>query len=212
MFAISMKSLAANSLPLNWFDGVVVLVLVFGLLRGRKNGMSKEILPLTEWFTVIFICGLFYSFIAPWIEKTAGTGVLMGNIIGYVGLALLIFLFFSMIKRPLGERLFGSNLFGNSEYYLGMPSGVVRYCCVLLFALSFLNARHYTSAQIQASNDFQQRWYGSHFFPDLYTVQDAVFQKSFTGPYIKKYLSVLMIEPATSGGTTLEAASPPPSQ
>jgi uncharacterized membrane protein required for colicin V production len=212
MFAISMQSLAANSIPLNWFDGVVVLVLVFGVLRGRKNGMSKEILPLSEWFSVIFICGLFYSLIAPWIQKLAGTGVLMANILGYVGLALVIFLFFSMIKRPLGERLFGSNLFGNAEYYLGMPSGIVRYCCVLLFALSFLNARHYTPAQIQAGNDFQQRWYGSHFFPDLYTVQDAVFHKSFTGPYIKKYLSVLMIEPTTSGDTTLEAASPPPSQ
>ena len=120
-----------------------------------------------------------------------------------------IFLFFSLIKRSVGLRLFGSNLFGSAEYYLGVPSGMVRYACVLLFALSLLNSRLYTPAQIQASNDFQQRWYGAHFFPDLYNVQDEVFRKSLTGPYIKKYLSVLMIEPATSDGTKLEAASPP---
>ena len=209
MFAISMQSLAANSLPLNWFDAVVVLVLVFGVFRGRKNGMSKEILPLSEWFTVIFVGGLFYTFAAQWINRLAGTGVLWGNILGYTALALVIFLFFSMIKRPLGPRLFGSNLFGNAEYYLGVPSGMVRYCCVLIFALSFLNARQYTSAQVQASNDFQQRWYGSHFFPDLYNIQDQVFHKSFTGPYIKKYLSVLLLTPTTTGGTTLQAASPP---
>ena len=209
MFAISMQSLASNSMPLSWFDAVVILVLVFGLFRGRKNGMSKEILPLSEWFAVVFICGLFYTFAAQWIDRLAGTGVLLGNILGYMLLALVIFLFFTMIKRPLGPRLYGSNLFGNAEYYLGMPSGMVRYACVLLVVLSFLNARHYTPAQIQASNDFQERWYGSHFFPDLYTVQDQVFNKSFTGPYIKKYLSVLLMEPATSGATTLEAASPP---
>jgi len=210
MFAISMQSLASNSLHLSWFDGVVVSVLVFGLFRGRKNGMSKEMLPLSEWFAVIFIAGLFYSFVAQWVDQMAGTGRLMGNIMGYTLLALMIFLFFSMIKRPLGTRLFGSNVFGNAEYYLGTPSGMVRYCCVLLFVLSLLNARQYTPAQIQASNDFQQRWYGSDFFPDLYTIQDQVFRKSFTGPYIKKYLSVLMLEPTTTGGTTLEAASPPP--
>ena len=100
-----------------------------------------------------------------------------------------------MIKRPLSSRLFGSNLFGSAEYYLGMPSGMVRYACVLLFALAFLNARHYTPAQIEADNKYQERWYGAHFFPDLYTVQDQVFEKSFTGPYIKKYLGVLLIEP-----------------
>jgi uncharacterized membrane protein required for colicin V production len=209
MFAISMQSLASNSLPLSWFDGVVAMVLVFGIFRGRTNGMSKEILPLSEWFAVIFISGLFYSFVAEWIARLAGLGALFSNILGYMFLALVIFLIFSTIKRSLGLRLFGSNMFGNAEYYLGVPSGMVRYACILLFALSLLGARQYTSQQIQASNDFQQRWYGSHFFPDLYEVQDAVFKKSFTGPYIKKYLSVLMIEPTTSGGTTLQAASPP---
>ena len=209
MFAFSMQSLVSNSLAFGWFDVVVVLVLVFGLFRGRKNGMSKEILPLSEWFAVIFISGLFYSFVAEWIDKLAKTGVLLSNILGYLLLALVIFLFFSMIKRPLSLRLFGSNLFGSAEYYLGTPSGMVRYFCVLLFALSFLNARHYTPAQIDAGNDFQERWYGSHFFPDIYTVQNQVFDKSFTGPYIRKYLGVLMLEPTTTGGTTLQAASPP---
>ena len=210
MFAISMQSLASNSLPLSWFDGVVVLVLVFGIFRGRKNGMSKEILPLFEWFAVIFISGLFYSFIAEWLNRTAGLGALMSNVVGYLIPAVIIFLIFSTIKRTVGLRLYGSNMFGSAEYYLGVPSGMVRYACVLFFALSLLGARHYTPQQIQASNDFQQRWYGSHFFPDLYNVQDEVFRKSFTGPYIKEYLSVLMIEPTGSGDTTLQAASPPP--
>jgi hypothetical protein len=101
----------------------------------------------------------------------------------------------------VGSRLFGSNLFGNAEYYLGMPAGMVRYACVLLFVLAFLNARQYTPAQIEASDKYQERWYGAHFFPNLHTVQVQVFEKSFTGPYVKKYLGVLLIEPTVSGGS-----------
>jgi len=201
MFAISVQSLTSNSLPLNWFDAVVVLVLGFGIFRGRKNGMSKEILPLFEWLAVIFVSGLFYSMVAPLLVKMATMNSQMSNTLAYALLAMAVLLFFSMIKRPLSARLFGSNLFGSAEYYLGMPSGMVRYACVLLFALSFLNAPHYTAAQIEAGNKYQERWYGAHFFPDLYTVQEQVFKKSFTGPYIKKYLGVLLIESTASNGS-----------
>jgi hypothetical protein len=37
--------------------------------------------------------------------------------------------------------------------------------------------------------------YGSDFFPTLQTVQTAVFQDSFIGPYIKNYLGILLIKP-----------------
>lgn len=203
MFANLIQSLTPDNLPVNWFDAVVVLILGFGLFRGRKNGMSKEILPLFQWLAIILVSGLFYALVA---QLVAGTKVitldpLIGNLLAYGVLALAVFLFFSIIKRPLDRRLFSSNLFGNAEYYLGMPSGMVRYACVLLFALAFLNARHYTPAEIEAGNQYQERWYGAHFFPDLYTVQSQVLEKSFTGPYIKKYLAVLLIEPAAPAGS-----------
>ncbi|MGH7994290.1 MAG: CvpA family protein, partial [Limisphaerales bacterium] len=189
-----------NSLSLSWFDAVVVMVLMFGLFRGRKNGMSKEILPLFKWLAIIFVSGLFYSQMAQWLVSLASLDPLTGNLLGYAILALVVFLIFSMLNRPLGLKLFGSNLFGNAEYYLGTPSGMVRYACVLLFALSFLNARHFTPAQIEADSKYQQRWYGAQFFPGLYTVQNQVFVKSYTGPFIKKYLAVLMIEPTPMKG------------
>jgi len=201
MFAFSMQSLAANSLSVNWFDVVLVLVLLFGLFRGRRNGMSKEVLPLFQWLAIIFISGLFYSLVAQWLASLAHLNPLTSNILGYAILALVVFLFFSMLKRPLGLKLFGSNLFGSAEYYLGTPSGMVRYACVLLFVLAFLNARLFTPAQIEADSQYQERWYGSQFFPGLYTVQNQVFVKSFTGPYIKKYLDVLLIESTPTGGS-----------
>jgi uncharacterized membrane protein required for colicin V production len=203
MFAFSMQSLGSNSLHLSWFDGLVVAVLVFGLFRGRKNGMSKEILPLFKWLAIVFVSGLFYSQVAQWFVSLAHLDLLTSNILGYAILALVVFLIFSLLNRPLGLKLFGSNLFGNAEYYLGTPSGMVRYACVLVFALAFLNARHFTPAQIESDNKYQERWYGAHFFPGWYTVQNQVFEKSCSGPYIRKYVNVLLIEPTTTGRSTV---------
>jgi hypothetical protein len=39
-------------------------------------------------------------------------------------------------------------------------------------------------------------------------VQSQVFEKSFTGPYIRKYLGVLLIEPTTTSGTKPEPDEP----
>jgi len=200
MFANVMHSVVSNSLAANWFDAVVVLVLGFGLFRGRKNGMSKEMLPLLQWLAVVFVCGLFYSVVARYLIKYASLDKMTSYLVSYMILALVVFFVFSLLKRTVGLKLFGSNIFGGAEYYLGMPSGMVRFACILFFALSFLNAPLYTSAQIEANNDYQQRWYGAHYFPNLYGVQDQVFRKSFTGPYIKEYLGVLLITPTISSG------------
>jgi len=208
MFANAIQSLTSDNLPVNWFDVVVVFILGFGLFRGRKNGMSKEILPLFQWLAVILVSGLFYAMVAPSIAQMVKLDPLIGNLLAYAILAAVVFLFCSLIKRTVGLKLFGSNLFGNAEYYLGMPSGLVRYACMLIFALAFLNARHYTTAQIEDNNQYQERWYGAHLFPDLYTVQSQVFEKSFTGPYIRKYLGVLLIEPTTTSGTKPEPDEP----
>ena len=206
---MSMQSLAANSLAVNWFDAVVVLVLGFGIFRGRKNGMSKEILPLFQWLAVVFVCGLFYSVVAPLLVKYALLDQMTAYMLSYATLGLAVLFIFSILKRTVGLKLFSSNIFGGAEYYLGMPSGMLRFACMLVAALALLNAPHYTSAQIQAADNYQARWYGAHFFPSLYNVQDQVFKKSFTGPYIQDYLSVLLIKPTASGGSSQVAQDTP---
>ena len=80
-----------------------------------------------------------------------------------------------------------------------MSSGLIRFGCMLLFALAFLNARHFTAEEINAGNDYQKRWYGTRFFPDLHIVQEQVFEKSFTGRSVKKYLGVLLIQSVPPG-------------
>ena len=80
-------------------------------------------------------------------------------------------------------------------------SGMIRFACMLVAALALLNAPFYTTADIQAHNAYVQRWFGGgmysgNFFPDVNTVQEQVFKKSFIGPHLKNYLGTLLIETA----------------
>ena len=65
-----------DKLPVNWFDGAVAGLFVIGVFRGRKNGMSKEFLPLFKWVTLVLVCGFFYPMAAELLANTAGLGKL----------------------------------------------------------------------------------------------------------------------------------------
>ena len=203
MIAALTQSLSTDKLPVNWFDAALLAILGFGLFRGRKNGMTKEVLPMLEWLTLVVVSGLGGAIVAQLYTNACGLGKLASGLLGYLTLALLVFVIFSGVKKTLKPRLTGSNLFGHGEYYLGMPSGMIRYFCILIFALALLNARFYTAGEIEQTQIYNQRWYGGGIYsgdyvPDLHAVQESVFKESFTGPYIKHYLGALLIETGPS--------------
>jgi len=198
MIAAFIDSLKLDNLPFNWFDVAVLLVLVMGLVRGRKNGMSKEVLRTFQWLALVIVCGFFYDTAAQLLINTVAWNKLNSYVAGYLILAFLVWLVFVVLKKALVPSLTGSNFFGNGEYYLGMMSGMVRFACIIFFALALLNAPVYTPAQIAAHQAYVKRWfgggiYGGNYVPDVPTVQDSVFKKSFVGPYIKDYLGQLLI-------------------
>lgn len=198
MIAAVTQSVSTDKLPVNWFDAALLVTLGFGIFRGRKNGMTKEILPLLQWLTLVLGAGLAYMLVAVYFKQN-GLSKFLSALLGYLSIAAVVFLFFTIIKKGINRRLEGSSIFGSAEYYLGMSSGLVRYACVIVFFLALLNARYYSPAEIAAKKAYNARWYGGgmysgDYIPDLHTVQDAVFKDSFTGPYIKDYLAVLLIK------------------
>ena len=199
-----------NGMALDWFDMVAVVMLGFGLFRGRRNGMAKELLPLLEWLVLVPVCGLGYALLA---------GVLAGFIpdklwsciVAYLALALAVFIVFTILKRQLDDKLVKSNYFKGGEYYLGMLSGMVRYACVLLFVLALLNAPVYTPTEIATQSAFDQKNFGGglfagNYFPHLFQIQSTVFKESFLGPHIKANAGMLMIN---TGQAVAEGSQPP---
>ena len=188
--------MSLEQLPINFFDVVVIVVLLVGIAQGRKRGMSEELLNLIQWLVILFGCAAVYEPAGEMIRCFTGMfSRLSCYLLAYVGVGLVAVLVFAGIKRTLGGKLIGSDIFGRSEYYLGMASGLVRSSCILLAVLALLHARYFNPTEVRAMEKSQDEVYGSNFFPTLQSLQATVFDKSLTGSWIKQNLSFLLIKP-----------------
>ncbi len=188
-------NLNLNSLPFNAFDVALVVVLGLGIFAGRKHGMSEELMGLIKWLAVAIGCALVYQPAGEWLAASSPFSLLSSYLMVYISTALLILGIFALLKHRLGGKLIGSDIFGRSEFYLGMGAGFVRFACILVAGLALLNARYFSSQEVMAMERFQDDVYGSNYFPTLHTAQSVVFEKSLLGPYIKENLSFLLIHP-----------------
>jgi uncharacterized membrane protein required for colicin V production len=182
-------------LPVNLFDCVFVMILAMGIFQGRKNGMSGELMNLLKWLTMVVVCGAFYQIVGRWVNQASVFSLLASYLIAYVACALVVLALFALVKHSLGGKLVGSDVFGRTEYYLGMGSGLLRFTCVMIVGLALLNARYFSPTEVRAMKAYQDDVYGSDFFPGLQSLQSTVFETSFLGPQIRTYLSFLLIKP-----------------
>ena len=184
-----------DKMPFNWFDLLIVVALFVGVQRGRKHGMSEELLMLLKWLALMLGCAYLYEPIGSMIASSSSVfSILNGYLIAYVGVALMIAAFFALIKKMTGEKAVSSEVFGRTEFYLGMLAGMVRFSCMVIMGMALLNARNFNPAEIKADISYQNDVYGSTYFPKLYNVQSQVFEHSMAGPWIKDNLSFLLIK------------------
>ncbi|MSU57342.1 MAG: CvpA family protein [Pedosphaera sp.] len=189
-----------DSLPINWFDLLLLVWLGMGIFRGRKRGMSAELLTFLQWVAIVIASSILYAPIGNWLWQSSKVfGLLFSYIVGYAVTAGLVAIIFVLGKRQFGGKLVGSDAFGKWEYYLGIPAGLLRFTCMMIAILALLNARFYSEKEIKAERKYQMDNFDSEFFPTFQAVQAGVFEKSFTGPYIKKYLGFLLIKPTAPG-------------
>jgi uncharacterized membrane protein required for colicin V production len=209
MIAAATQNYATGKMLFNWFDVVLLFVIVFGIWRGRRNGMTNEILPVSQWLVTVIASAFTYKplgdvFIQHGFIKTLCGNKIKEETVAYIGsyiiTMIVVFTIFAFVKRRLKPKLEGSNTFGSSEYYFGMISGAIRFLCMVICALALLNAPVYTQAEIQAAKAYNNRWFGGgesgysgDFFPTLSELQKSIFKDSLTGPFLKDNLSVLLI-------------------
>ncbi|HON08788.1 MAG TPA: CvpA family protein [Verrucomicrobiota bacterium] len=190
-----MKELFTN---INWFDFVVIIFFVIGIIRGRKRGMSQELLDFLMWLGIVFGGALGYKPIAFIIVKTTGLELLWAQVLGYFVIILVCLFIKSILDRLLQDKILELDLFGGLEFFLGMAAGAVKYLCMLLMVLAFLNAKLITEQERQAELKKQEQELGSTYFPTLAQVQYSVFNNSFFGRFVKSNLSWTLIEGVSS--------------
>jgi hypothetical protein len=182
------------NLPLNFFDLLLLAVLLGGLASGRRHSTAAQLLGLVKWLSILLGCAVVYAPAAKVIAQSGVFDIGSSCVMAYLGAALVIFLVFSFLQRRAEGKLLDADHSGETGSYLGMLSGLVRWGCMLLAAVALLHARTFTPAQIKASEKFQTDMFGSNLFPTFHAVQKWVFETSFTGPWIKQDLGFLLID------------------
>lgn len=182
-----------DTLSLNWFDYMVVGVLVVGVLRGRKRGMSEELLDVFQWLTIVVVSALFYQPMGRFLSASTGMSLLLAYVGSYLFVAVCVKLAFSGIKRAVGDKLVQSDAFGRGEYYLGMLAGGVRFLCVLFFILAVVHARYVNPQSLAANAKMQKDNFGAISFWSFGAIQQDIFKGSTSGVFIEKYLGNQLI-------------------
>ncbi|MBM3837049.1 MAG: CvpA family protein [Verrucomicrobia bacterium] len=181
------------NVPFNWVDLVVVAALLVGALIGRKKGMSEELLPVFQWLAIVAVGALYYEPFGKFLAEYTNLSLLPAYLIVYLGILLGHVLFFSWLKRIVGEKLVASDIFGRLEFYLGMAAGAARFGCIVMVAFAMLHARYISPDQLAAEAKMQRENFGSITFPTLGLLQQSVFEKSAVGRAVKKYLNEQLI-------------------
>jgi len=215
MIAAATQIPANGKMLFNWFDVALIGMVILGFWRGRKNGMSKEFIPLVQWLVTIIGGAFGYQ---PLGDELIRLGVIRdvfgknfteltaAYLTAYLLITVVVLVVFSSFKRWAKAKLEGSTAFGSGEYYLGIVAGVLRFLCMVLFALALLNAPVYTQADVIQARNFNNRWFGGgvqgyngDFFPTPNEVQSSVFKDSLAGPFLKDNLAVLLINTIPPG-------------
>ena len=196
-----------DNFSFSWIDLVIAGVLVVGIIRGRKRGMSEELLDLLKWILIVVVAGFGYEPLGSMLTGSTMFSRLACYVAMYTALVFSLVLLFAFIRRQIGGKIIGSDVFGSAEYYLGMCAGVVRYACVTLVVMALLNARYFSPAEVHDKIKYQEDNFGSIYFPTLCSVQNEVFVRSLIGRLTQDYLGTVLIRPTAPEEKGLGSAS-----
>jgi len=190
------------------FDFVLIAFAFVGFLRGKKRGISNELLDVLQWLGIVVGAGLGYRLLGPMLSSLTQLPIMFANIMAYLFVAMIVTFIFKGIKRAVGEKLAKGDAFGRFEFYLGMVAGAVRFLCMALFALALLNSYYTTAAERAATAKTQQDNLGTISFPTLPSLQQSIFVDSYSGKFIDKYLQKLLIERVPPGQPKAASKTP----
>jgi uncharacterized membrane protein required for colicin V production len=182
-----------DAFHVNWFDLAVVAWLIYGIFRGRKHGMSQELLPLTQWVAVVILTSMFYLPAAVMLMGYTKLTILPCALFAYAFIGVFVYALLGKLKKKLDDKFQEGDYFGKGEYYLGMTSGMIRSFCILIAALSVLNSSIVSKAEREATLKMQEKNFEGVRFPTFGEFQNTVLFESATGNIVRSYLGQFLI-------------------
>jgi uncharacterized membrane protein required for colicin V production len=188
-----------KSLNVSIFDAFMVVFLIVGILRGRKRGISEELLDVGQWIAIVVGAALAYPLLGGLLIRYAYFPPVLGNVFAYITAAITIVFIFRVLKRGVGEKLVQGDVFGRFEFYLGMTAGFLRFLCIAIFVLAIIHAKYSTPAERERIAKLQRDNFGDISFPTFDEMQYSIFYKSAAGNLLRTNVPVLLIQPVPSG-------------
>lgn len=194
---------------INWFDMLVVVLILLGVRQGRKVGMSGEVLGMSYWVCLVFGAGLGHVWVGVFIQSKAPLGTGYSLVIGYLLIAMLLRLIFERIKAANAEKLAKGDMFKGMEYYLGMMAGALRVACMVVVFIALLHGRFISHADRVAAARVQQDSFGAVLFPSFVLFHSAVFYESLAGRMLAAHAGWLLIPAMPPGAPASQALGRP---
>ena len=179
-----------HSVPGNWFDLVVVALLLTGVVRGMIRGMSEELLSVFQWLTGVVVCSLYYREAGLWFANYASVTLVYAYMFVYVTILILILLGFAVLKKLVGEKLVSSDLFGKLERVLGAGAGMTRYFCMVVIFLAVINAPVYPWQELESDIAANKLTLGS--------LHHQITKQSYFSHLVQNHLSTVLVDNAPS--------------
>lgn len=173
------------------FDIVLLILIISGLLYGRKRGLSVELLPLLHWLTLVAVCGTLCEPIGAPIAALIEIQPNAAFAFVYLILAAAISYGFWTLSRTAGKGLPGSKCFGDAEFPLGAVAGAIRFVTILFAALALTSAQYIPEEDLAEPRFAFQT--GENDGPDPAELHRSVFVRSWGGRWLKHNFSRWLI-------------------
>ncbi len=197
------KNLNIKGLNFNYIDLIVLVLLIIGIFRGRKRGISEELLTFVQWLIILFGGAMIYQPLGQMLAGVAPLSMLTCYILVYLAFAGLVKLLFGRIQRAVGEKLVGCNFFGSFEYYLGMLACLIRFSCAILVFMALLNARLISEKERAETAKMQSKNFEGISFPTFGSFQQSVLFQSFVGRQVSAHMKFVLIESTASSNVAV---------
>ncbi len=178
----------------HWFDLITLAGLGWGVHRGRRYGISGELLYLLQWLAIFFICGTFYASPAERLANWLHVNQNVMSVVMYVFIAAIVKSCFGLIMRLVGNKLVTRDCFGKWEYYLGMLTGMARMTCVVYVGLALLSATYFTEQSLYSMDAYQKENFGGITFPTLSQMKRDSLTDSMSGRLANRHFGRFLID------------------
>lgn len=141
-----------NSLPVNLFDLIVIVIVVLSGLVAFARGMAKEVLRLAAWIGAGFAAVYGFAYARPILREVVGIEI-VADAIAAIGIFLVALVLFSFIANIIAANVRNSGL-SALDRTLGLLFGFVRggviVCLLYLFMTWIVKADNVPNWVIEA--------------------------------------------------------------